>query len=223
MFTHTNTVEPLHIESVDGPIGRYYTTPEGFKYPSITTMLGYGDKPWLMDWRESLGSQQADAEMKRAATRGTAVHLMLENHLLNNPDPTKGHVVDHIAEFNSLKQYVKKINNIVLQEAALYSDVLKIAGRVDCIAEVNGVLSIIDFKTSTNNKTEQMVQDYYLQTTFYALAFLECYGIEIEDIVIFMSVEKAAVPLVFKTKVQYHVAQLVKRINKYYKQINGVS
>lgn len=220
MFTH-NTIAPLQLNSVDGTTGRYYTTPEGHKYPSITTMLGYGDKPWLIDWRESLGQQQADAEMKRAAARGTAVHLMLEKHLQNDLTATKEHLIEHIAEFNSLKQYVKKINNIVLQEAALYSDVLKIAGRVDCIAEVNGVLSIIDFKTSTGNKTEQMIQDYYLQTTFYALAFLECYGIEIEDIVIFMSVEKGAVPLVFKSKVKEHVAPLIKRINKYYRLIGA--
>lgn len=216
MFVHLNTVEPLPLKSVDGPKGRFYTTPAGNKYPSITTILSHGEKPWLTDWRNSLGPVKADKEMRRAAERGTAVHLMLERRLQNDSNPTRDQHVDHIAEFNSLKFHVKKVNNILLQEAALYSDVLKVAGRVDCIAEYDGKLAIIDFKTSNRDKNRNMIQDYFLQTTAYALMVGEMYDIHIEDIVILMSVERGAVPLMFKGKVDDYIQPLVERINKYY-------
>lgn len=203
------------MSSVDSPNGRFYTTPEGKKYPSITTILGSGEKPWLIEWRESMGSEKADNEMKRAAERGTAVHLMLERYLQNDPDPTKDQHIDHIVEFNTLKLYVKKIGNILAQEIALYSDVLGVAGRVDCIAYHNNTLSVIDFKTSNRDKSAAMIEDYYKQTTFYALAFEERYGIQIDDIVIMMSVEKGATPLIFHEKVDKWIEPLIHSIRKY--------
>lgn len=209
------------MKSTDGPKGRFYTIPDGNKYPSITTILGHGEKPWLTDWRNSLGSEKADKEMRRAADRGTAVHLMLERHLQNDPNPTCDQSTGHIAEFNSLKFYIKKVNNILLQEAALYSDTLKVAGRVDCIAEYDGKLTVIDFKTSNRDKDRGMIQDYFLQTTAYALMAGEMYDIHIEDIVILMSVEKGAVPLIFKGKVDDYIQPLVKRINIYYNAVIG--
>lgn len=213
MFTHLNTITPLQIKSIDGPQGRFYSTPTG-KYPSITTILGFGEKEWLNDWRESLGAQKADNEMKRAAIRGTAVHLMLEKQIQNDENPTKDQHIDNIAEFNSLRFEIKKLDNILLQEAALYSDTMGIAGRVDCIAEYNGKLAIVDFKTSTRTKKQTMIFDYFLQTTAYALMFGELYDIHIDDIVILMSVERG-LPAVFKGKVDEYVEPLLKRINTY--------
>lgn len=204
------------MSSVDSSTGRFYTTPSGKKYPSITTVLGAGDKPWLLEWRDSLGAEKADIEMKRAADRGTAVHLMLERYLQNDPNPTKDQLIDHIVEFNSLKLYIKKISNILAQEVALYSDTLGVAGRVDCIAEYKGRLSIIDFKTSNRDKSADMITDYYKQTAFYALAFEERYGIQIDDIFIIMSVEKGATPLIFHEKVDNWIEPLIHTISKYH-------
>ena len=215
MFIQLDTIQPINLTSVDGPRGRFYTTPSGEKYPSITTVLGSKDKPWLSEWRNSLGADKADKEMKRAAARGTAVHLMLERHLQNDPDPTQGQKLEHIIEFNSLKTHVKKIDNIIAQEVALYSDTMKVAGRVDCIAEFGGRLAIIDFKTSNRDKSGNMIADYYKQATFYALAFEEQYGIQIDDIIIIMSVEKG-LPLIFKEKVDNHIAPLIKSVREYY-------
>lgn len=218
MFTQLDIITPVHMKSVDGPKGRFYTTPSGAKYPSITTVLGAKEKPWLQEWRTSLGFEKADKEMKRAAERGTAVHLMLERHLQNDPNPTLGQKIEHITEFNSLKMHIKKINNIVAQEIALCSDLLKVAGRVDCIADFDGKLSLIDFKTSNRDKNSTMIADYYKQTTFYALAFQEMYNIEIEDIVIIMSVEKG-LPLIFKEKVDNHIDALVKEVQRYHTKV----
>jgi len=215
VFTHTNRITPVEFKAKDTPKGRFYTTPDGNKYPSITTLLGDGDKPWLTDWRNSLGHEKADKETKRAAERGEAVHLMIERYLKNDPTPTADQKTPHISEFNAVKLRLKKVNNIITQEVPLYSDVLKVAGRVDCIAEYDGVLSIVDFKTSTNNKDERMIQDYFLQCTAYGLMFHEMYDIQIDQVVIIMSVEKG-IPLVFRKPMEDYIAPLCQRINTYY-------
>jgi genome maintenance exonuclease 1 len=220
MFNHINTLKPLDLKTTEGNQGRFYLTPTGGRYPSVTTVLGYGEKPWLKEWRESMGAEKADAEMTRAATRGTAVHLMVERHLQNDPDPTVGNINEHVLEFKSLKLALKNVDNIVMQEAALYSDTLRLAGRVDCIAEYNGKLAIIDFKTSTNTKTEHMIYDYYLQTTAYALMFEELYGIVIPELVIIMSVEKG-LPLVYRNQTDKFIAPLCERINTYHRAHQG--
>lgn len=216
MFTHLDTIAPVELKTVEGPKGRFYITPEGNKYPSITTILGAGEKAWLQEWRASMGFDRADKEMKRAADRGTAVHAMIEKYLDNDPAPTAGHKIEHIPDFNQLRTQLKKVNNILTQESALWSDVLKCAGRVDCIGEYKGKLAIIDFKTSTNNKGSAMIQDYFLQTTAYALMFQERYDIQIDDVVILMSVEKGAVPLVFQQPIEPYIEPLIQRINMYH-------
>lgn len=215
MFIHSNIITPIEFTSTDTPTGRFYVTPTGDRYPSITTVLGSKDKPWLNDWRESIGPKQADKETKRASDRGTAVHLMLERQLQNDLNITRDQEPTHIAEFNSLRLYMKKLNNIVLQEAALYSDILKVAGRVDCIAEYNGVLSVVDFKTATRDKNPEMIQDYYKQASFYALAFQEMYDIQIDNIVILMSVERGF-PLIFHERVENWIEPLVSTVNTYH-------
>jgi genome maintenance exonuclease 1 len=215
MFIHLNTITPIELKTTEGPKGRFYVTPEGNKYPSVTTILGSGDKPWLADWRNSLGPVKADKEMKRATDRGSAVHLMIENFLNNNPEPSKGQHIDHIVEFNSVKLHLNKINNILTQETALWSDTLKAAGRVDCVGEYKNKLSIIDFKTSTNSKTGSKIEDYWLQVTAYALMFQERYNIQIDNAVIIMSVERG-VPLVFTKPIEPFIEPLIRRINTYH-------
>ena len=216
MFTHLDTITPVELKTIEGPKGRFYVTPEGNKYPSITTILGSGDKPWLNDWRQSLGFEKADKEMKRAADRGTAVHLMVERFLDNEEAPTRGMQIDHVTEFNTLRLHLKKIDNILTQESALWSDLLRCAGRVDCIGEYQGKLSIIDFKTSTTSKNMDMIQNYWLQTTAYAIMFQERYGIQIDQAVIIMSVERGAVPLVFKQPIEQYIEPLLVTINNYH-------
>jgi len=214
MFEHVGlTIDDIPTINKNGQ--RFYKVDNDRIYPSITTILGSIEKPGLIDWRNSLGDKAADKEMKRAADRGTAVHSMIELMLDNHDDPTHGHKIEHITEFKSLRTYLKKINKIITQEAALYSDTMQVAGRVDCIAEYKGKLAIIDFKTSTNSKDKKIITDYFLQTTAYALMFDELYNIQINDIVIIMSVEKD-VPLIFTGIVDDYIEPLLKRINTFY-------
>lgn len=218
MFTHVETPNLPELKAKTLPSGiRHYTTPEGNQYPSVTTMLGHKEKPWLEDWRNMLGQDKAAKETKRCADRGTAVHELVERYLNNTADFTRGYKPEFVKGFNQLKFRLNSINNIRVQEATLYSDTLRLAGRVDCVAEYDGVLSIVDFKTSNNNKDLDMVQDYFLQCTAYAIMWYEMTDEPIEDITILMYVEKGMVPLVFRDKIDKYVSPLLQRIDEYYK------
>lgn len=219
-FTHLDAISPIEIASKDTARGRFYTTPEGNVYPSITTILGHKEKPHLTNWRNSLGPVKASAEMARAAARGSAVHLMIERMLKNETDVTKDQQLEHVLEFNTLRLHLKNIDDILTQETPLWSDDLRAAGRVDCIANWCGVPSIIDFKTSTNSKTVDMIEDYWLQTTAYAIMCKERYDIDIEQAVIVMSVERGAVPLVFKQKIEPYIIPLIKRVCEFHAERN---
>lgn len=215
IFTH---IQQPHYQELDAKIvngQRWYTTPEGNKYPSVTTILGVKEKPALKEWQLSLGVDKAKKETDRCAARGEAVHYMAEQYLKNEEEPTKGQEQSNIKLFNQLKFKLNKINNIRAQEIPLYSDVLGLAGRVDCVAEYDGVLSIVDFKTSNNNKNEQMVEDYFLQCTAYAIMYNELFDEPIEDIVVLIAVEKGMTPMVYKRKIDDYIKPLLERINMF--------
>lgn len=221
-FNHTAKIILPELKVKTSPSGeRFYRTPEGNWYPSITTILSAEEKPWLIDWRNSLGDKRADKEQKRCAERGEAVHLMCERYLNNELDVDnirKDFKQEHIVGFNQMKLLLNKVDNIKAQEVALYSDRLRVAGRTDCIGEYNGTLSVIDFKTSNQNKSREMIEDYFLQSTAYALMWHERTGEPIETIVILMSVEKGIMPLKFVEKIDKYIKPLLKRINTYHKE-----
>ena len=218
MLTHTNTISPLELDAQIVKGQRFYTTPSGNKYASVTTVLSDGPKPWLEDWRNSLGHSRADKETKRCSDRGTAVHLLAEHYLNNDEGFTKGIPAEYVKLFNQIKIPLNKIDNIRAQECALFSERLRLAGRVDVVGEYEKTLSIIDFKTSNNNKDVDQVEDYFLQCTAYAIMYYEMYGEAIEDIVIIIAVEKGMMPMVYKRKIDDYVVPLLKRINTFYEK-----
>jgi len=218
MFIHLETQEIPELLVEESATGkRFYVTPDGNKYPSITTMLGNKEKPWLENWKKMLGDA-AKKETQRCAERGTAIHELVERYLNNEQDFTRGYNQEYVRGFNQLKFRLNRIDNIRRQEVALWSDQLRLAGRVDCIGEYEGVPAIIDFKTSNNNKDREMIEDYFLQCTAYAIMWHERTGEAIEDIVILMSVEKGMVPLVFKEKIDKYIKPLLQRIDEFYKK-----
>lgn len=217
MFVHVNEPEYQELKTINIHGQRWYIIPSGVKYASVTTVLSYKEKPWVKEWQQSFGIKKAEKETKRCTDRGDALHEMAEMYLKNIENPTKGHKPEHYKLFNQLKFRLNKINNIRAQEIPLYSDTLKIAGRVDCIAEYNGVLSVIDFKTSSNNKDESMIEDYKLQATAYSLMYHEMFDVQIDNIVVLIAVEKGIMPLSFEDKVDNYIEPLVEKVQDFYK------
>ena len=186
-------------ESIKGK--RFYVTPEGNKYPSITTVLSDRNKEGIIKWRESVGNDVANQVMRQAASRGTAVHTLIENYL-NNEELSKQAVLP-VALFVTMKSELDNINNIRIQEGGLYSDKLGVAGRVDCIAEYKGKISVIDFKTSTKEKKEEWVENYCIQGSAYCEMYEERFLQPIEQVVILIVTEDGAVQTFIKDKRDY--------------------
>jgi ATP-dependent exoDNAse (exonuclease V) beta subunit len=189
-------------------------TPSGSKLPSVTTVVGAQKKQAIMEWRRRVGEDVANKISRQATSRGTNVHTLCEKYL--NNEELGEMMPDAFEMFRSLKPLLNRINNIHYQEVALWSEQLGLAGRVDCIGEFDGVLSVIDFKTSKKIKTVEQVEDYWWQTTAYALFYEEIVGIPINDLVIIMAVQDEK-PILFKQKTQDHIVGLVKAIDYYHK------
>ena len=208
-FKHIETDIPeLTTKTIDRK--RYYITPEGKEYPSITTVLSNRGKKGLFEWRKRVGDDVANYISGKAAKRGTAVHHMCEDYLNNvsfiEPDWWQEKQKNFLpfCLFNQLRNGVlQRINNIHAQECSLYSNKYGVAGRVDCIAEYNRVLSIIDFKTSTSERSDKYNENYYIQTAAYAEMYEERTGIPTDQIVILVVTEDGQVQEFIKSKQEY--------------------
>ena len=202
---------------------RFYQAPNGILYPSITTVLSTRKKEGLFEWRKKVGNEVANYVARTSANRGTAVHHMCEDYLNNYPidwpDKWKEHEKKFLPYclFKQLKKTVlEKIDNIRSQECTLFSSKYRVAGRVDCIAEYDGKLSIIDFKTSTKERNDEWNENYYIQASAYAEMFEEQTGTPIEQIVILVVTEDGAVQEFVKEKYDY-IPLLVESIDNFTK------
>ena len=175
---------------VTKPSGRKYTTPEKNEYPSITTVLSIRNKAAIDAWKKRVGEEEAAKISHRASTRGTAVHELCEDYINNVPDCQHKYIPNIIEDFGQIKDILDtRIGTVYGQEVPLYSDHLGVAGRVDCVAEFDGKLSIIDFKTSRKKKKYEWVTNYFMQETFYAIAWEERTGMPITQLVTIISVD----------------------------------
>jgi genome maintenance exonuclease 1 len=189
--------------TIDGQ--RHYQTPNGKAYKSVTTILSEKtDKTHLFEWRKRVGEEEANKISVRAANRGTAIHTICENYLLNHESYPPNSMPANIDTFKALRPLIDDhIGMIYGLEHYMYSDELMTAGATDCIAEFDGVMSIIDFKTSTKIKKEEWIQNYFLQATAYALMAEERHGIEVPQIVILIAVDHEEPQLFVKPKSLY--------------------
>lgn len=190
------------IEAITTSEGRRYKVPDGphdVLYESVTTALGNqpGKKESLMEWRRRVGDEEANRISRLAATRGTAVHQIVEDYLNNEEDPLRDKMPDAIMMFKSLQPIIdQSITKVYMQESPLWSHKYKLAGRVDCVADIKGKLSVVDFKTSMKLKKREWIRDYFLQTAAYSHMIYEMYGEQVDQTVIFIAVENAA-PQIF--------------------------
>lgn len=185
---------------------RYYVTPEGSKYPSITTVLSAYNQKAIFDWRKRVGEEEANRISRQASSRGTRIHTLCE-HYLDNKTPEFKNPFDKEL-FTSFKPVLHRINNIYAQEIRMYSDHLRIAGTVDCVAEFDGKLSVIDFKTARKAKREEDIENYFMQASAYAIMFEERFGIPVPRTVVAVAVDDDE-PQVFVNKRDSYVTPLL--------------
>ena len=199
----------LETETINGK--RFYKTPEGLLYPSVTTITSQHGKDKILEWRRRVGEEEANRISTKASNRGTKVHKICENYLNNEEDyartnPAHIHktMPDTIAMFKSLQPLLDEhVNNIHALEIPLYSHHLRVAGRVDCIAEYDGKLSIIDFKTSGKLTEESWIKGYFMQCSAYAVMYEERTGIPVSQIVIMIAVDSEHPQVFIKKRNDY--------------------
>lgn len=189
MFNHVKQLNDFAQDKTVPGVGRKYYTETGAAYPSVTTVLGVLSRDSIKEWRKRVGNEEANKISGQAATRGTKIHLLCEKVLDNEEiDTSKLSLLD-LEIWNEFRPLLDRIDNIHAQEIALYSDHLRLAGRVDCIAEFDGKLSIIDFKTSKKPKKKEWIENYFAQAAAYAIMYEERTGIPINRSVIMIAVE----------------------------------
>ncbi len=207
----------VSLESKETSNGRFYKSPEtGLWYPSVTTVTGFAKKDFFAKWRKDPVNQK---EMTRAANRGTQFHTMTERYLKKESDISRGIEPSNQIIFEAAKSSIDKISNIVVQENSLWSDYLRLAGRVDCIGEYDGILSVIDFKGSTKPKKEEWITNYFEQATAYSIMFQERTKVPVKQIVILISCEGGEVQE-FKRKTIDYVKSLKTTIDNYWGSVN---
>jgi len=209
-------LEFAELQRIDGPT-RFYETPEGNRYPSVTAVLGkMMDKSALETWRKRVGEEEAARVSARASTRGTNVHTMCENYVLGNDiDASTPH---NMMMFNQIKKVLdEKVDMVRATECTLFSDHLKLAGSCDLIADYDGRLSIIDYKTSAKLKRKDWIEGYFLQASLYSYMLWEMTGILVKDIVIIIGVDDSLESQIFIERPQRYLEKAVDLVRSYHK------
>jgi len=222
-FIDVNLKVP-EVEAVNQDGVRYYPIPGADKYyPSVTSITSFKNASFFAGWRKKVGEDEANRITNRATQRGTAFHsitedyikgeLNLDKYLENNPLSVR--------MFQSAKDTFDRIDNIHCLETFLYSHYLGLAGRVDCIAEFDGELAVIDFKTSTKEKKEDWVEHYFVQETAYAAMFLERSGIEVKKIVTLIATEEGSIQVFQKYNLDDYLRLLKSYIEEFVRGKNA--
>jgi genome maintenance exonuclease 1 len=217
-FNHVITEQFTDLRTTNQNGSRYYETPEG-AYPSVTTVTGWEKKKFFAEWRA-----KNPAESRRVLNRGNELHSLVEYYINNefNVKEDKGRVALPILDlFLQLQPELDNIDNVYAQEVPLWSKTLELAGRVDCVGEYKGKLSIIDFKGSTKIKRKEDIENYFTQSTAYAIMWQEMTGISIDNIVIMIATEEGG-SQVFEANPINYVKPLLKAIRGYQVEMNNI-
>ena len=207
--------ESLPTENIDGK--RYYITPTGEKYPSVTSVTGLLNRDGIKKWRKRVGEKTANKISTQAARHGTSAHQLFEDYIRNDnfEEKFKGAMPTTQQAFISLEKELNQIGVVHGLESPLYSHNLQLAGRVDCIAEYDGKLSVIDFKTSAKPKKEEWIQNYFIQETAYAKMFEELTGETIHTIITMIAVGNGSSQLFIEQPSDRYVDQLQELRSQY--------
>jgi CRISPR/Cas system-associated exonuclease Cas4 (RecB family) len=215
MFNHVNLDLPkLQREVIDGV--RYYKIGDNsdpFRAVSITSVISHYNKEIFEKWRKRVGNEEADKITRQATSRGTDAHTLIEYHLLNKDLPQVQPISEYL--FKIAKPELNRINNIYSLEGSLYSEFFGIAGTVDCIAEFDGELSIVDFKTSKSPKPRDWIEHYFVQCCAYACMLHELTGLSVKKFVIIMTCLNGEVVVYEERDKEKYIRLLTKYIKKF--------
>jgi hypothetical protein len=215
MFKHVDVTLPeLERETIDGV--RYYKVPDDeqlLRLVSITSITSHFNKEIFINWRKKVGEEEAERVTKAATSRGTDMHTLVEHHLKNEKLPEVQPISDFL--FKIAKTDLNRINNIYALEGSLYSKQLGIAGTVDCIAEYDGELAIIDFKTSKKPKPREWIEHYFVQCMAYGCMLYELTGISVKKLVIIMACENGECVVYEERDKSKYIKLLGKYIRKF--------
>lgn len=204
----------LEREEADGK--RFYVSPTGKRLPSVTTFLGHFKKASIVAWRKRVGEEEANKISAKASRRGTKFHSIMESYLNNEENIIKEDWMPDVkASFYNMLPTLDRIDNIHYIETMLYSEMLGLAGQVDCIAEFDGVTSIIDFKTSNKLKKEEWITNYFEQCTCYSLMYEEMTSIQAKQIVVLISVDGEVQPQIFVKHRKEYIPELFNKIKEF--------
>ena len=210
MFPHKNDLifNDLKTENINGK--RHYITPNGEKYPSVTTVTGIASRAGIKAWREKVGEAEANKIASMAARRGTKVHKLCEDYLNNiELDYSAIEPINHFL-FKQIKPVLDtRLTEVYGLEVPLYSSYLRVAGRVDLVGMYDGKVSIIDFKTSSKRKKREWISNYFQQESAYAVMFEEMFDIPVSQLVTIIAVESDE-PQVFVEKRDDHIDGFIK-------------
>lgn len=214
LFNHDKLSLDSLLQEETSTTGRSYKTPDGV-FPSVTTVVGFEKQQFFAEWRK-----KNPTESVRVTTRGTEFHALIERYLNNeeiNFDTIMPNMVDI---FVQMQPMLHRIDNIKMLEAPLWSSLIGLAGRTDCIADFDGKLSIIDFKASTKQKRKKDIENYFLQATAYAMMLQERTGVKVEQFVILIACEDGT-SQIFTDKPINYVKKLKEIIERYREHINA--
>ena len=209
----------FELKQINEEAGRKYSTPEGKFYPSVTTVLDYStDKSFLIEWRSRVGEEEANRIVKKSTSRGTKLHKICEKYLLNELTEFKIKTLmpDIKDFFLQLRPHIdKNVGDVYGLEQPLYSDRLKIAGTTDCIAEWNGILSVIDYKNARRIKEEEEIQNYFIQCATYAEMFEDLTKRPVNQIVVAIANDDGK-PQIFVREKHKYITNLNSMIERYH-------
>ena len=220
-FIHENHLGDLELEKKETRGIRLYNLPNGEWVPSITSVTSFYNRQIFADWRKRVGIEEANRITKKATTRGTDFHEAVELYMLNKEIDWNNFRPATQFMFHHAAPYLDKINNIHAIERTLYSEYLGLAGRVDCIAEYEGELAVIDFKTSEKIKPEKWLENYFVQETFYAAAYYELTGIPVKKLITLMVTPAGEVKVFDKRNKGDYIKLLVRYIKEFVSNNTG--
>ena len=214
-FIHHNYLGDVDLNCKNKNGIRLYNIPNGDWVPSITSVTSFYNRQVFVEWRKKVGNEEADRITKKATTRGTDFHEVAQDYLLNKELNWDNYRPLSKFMFYHLKPELDKINNIHAIERTLYSEYLGLAGRVDCIAEYEGELAVIDFKTSDKIKPEKWIENYFVQEMFYASAYYEMTGIPVKKLITLMVTPGGEVKVFDKRDKSDYIKLLVRYIKEF--------